>query len=1326
MLNNRFFGLIIGCLLTTISFAQAVWGPSSSFGASNYLPNTMNDVYYTSPNDVWVVGNQGIILKSGDAGQTWSAIPSGVITNLFGINFSSTTNGIIVGDLGTVLTTVDGGATWVSKNIQDVTLLFDAQILTPLDIIVVGQSGKIYKTTDGGDNWVTIPSGYLSSLNGIDFTSATHGLIVADDGNMLYTTNGGSSWLPRSSGIFQKIYDIQYVSATEAWAVGQSGKIIVTTDGGATWSEQNSLTSSDLFGIYMLDNLNGWAVGSLGTFLYTVDGGITWDGVDISTTKDLKAIHFSSALDACLVGSSNYVAVTADAGFNWDVKIESAIAVGTLSSIHFETPTLAWVAGENGKVIQTTDGGFNWLDLSTSSSEFLTSIYFVDNLNGWVCGANGAIFSTLDGGTNWTDNSIALGPNFNKIFFTSQTTGWVISTSGEIFKSIDGGQNWTLQTSGTVQILWDSYFIDDMTGWISGSAGIILHTTDGGATWTPQTTGTTEALSGIYFISALEGWAVGGLGSILLTIDGGVNWVPQISGTVNNLRTVNFISQSEGWAGGFAGTLVRTTDGGANWTAQTPNSVASIFDVVMTSSTTGMLVGTQGTIRLYQCATPEPTGNISQTLCYGSTISDLMISGSDITWYANAIGGTPLVVGTPLINGTSYFASQTIEGCESEDRLEVIVTIDNGPLAPTGDALQSFCFSATLADLQVSGTSIEWYDLAVGGNILTPETPLQDGVQYFAAQASSGCISQNRLAVEAEVLNQGNDIILTVTPTDATCGNNSGTASVNATGGTAPLNYLWDNGSQTTNTSNLSAGIHYINVTDNLGCAALASFVVNATSGPAVILDSKIDNLCAGDQNGSISISVNGGQAPYTYQWSNNAIIQDITNLAYGCYEVLVTDINGCQTADVYFINEPSPIFVNHQINSSTCLNADGAIQLVVGGGIAPYTYSWSNGATTQNISSLSSAIYGVLVEDVNGCEWESSYALNDVEGVLIQLDSLINDDCIASTGSIYIQTTGTNNSYLWSNNGTTEDLLNVAGGTYTIKVTSPDGCISNEVFAIKPNASDNQTVCIITVDETSQNNVLVWEKEVTNDISSYKIYRESCQLGVYHLIHTQSYSDESLFEDFVANSENRGWRYKLSAVNTCGIESELSDAHRPIHLMLTENSGTYNLVWTDYEGFSVSTHDVYRNSDQQGVELVTSAPQGTNTTSDTPPLLTNLKYYVIADPGYTCASSRANINTSRSNTKGSIAAPVDGVLEVSDDNISVFPNPTSNILSVDFPSQLIGNTYTVTNTVGQVILVNTIISSREEISLKDFSNGIYYLQIASNSGLITKKMVKN
>jgi photosystem II stability/assembly factor-like uncharacterized protein len=1327
MFMKKILSVVIVCILTNIVFAQAVWGPPSSFGTSNYLPNTMNDVYYTSSSDVWVVGNQGIILKSVDAGQTWTEIPSGVLTNLFGINFSSATNGIIVGDLGTVLSTVDGGATWVSKNIQDVTLLFDAQILTPLDYIVVGQSGKIYKTTDGGDNWATIPSGYISSLNGIDFTSATHGLIVGDDGTILYTINGGSSWLPRLSGIFQKIYDIQYVSATEAWAVGQSGKIIVTTDGGATWAEQTSLTSADLFGLYMLDNLNGWAVGSSGTFLYTVDGGITWDGIDPGTTKDLKAIHFSSALDACLVGVSNYIAVTNDAGFVWDIRIESAIEVSGLRSTFFTPPANGWAVGDNGKIIYTTDGGFNWMEQNSGTNEILTSIFSIDGLNAWACGDNGTILKTTDGGVNWIDYSIVSGPIFNSIFFTSSNVGWIVGANGEIHKSIDGGVTWTLQSSGTFEILWDCYFLDDLTGWVAGSAGILLYTTDGGSTWTPQTTGTTEPLIGLTFISSTEGWAVGGLGTIIHTNDGGINWSSQVSGTLNNLRNITFISPLEGWALGFSGTLIRTTNGGATWVNQSPNATASLFDIRMFSSTSGILVGLQGTIRLYQCATPEPSGDVSQTFCYGSTISDLNVLGSTINWYENAIGGTPFTFGSIihyLTDSESYFASQTIDGCESEDRFEVIVTIDNGPLAPTGDALQSFCFSATLADLSVNGTAIEWYDLAVGGNILTSETPLQDGVQYFAAQASSGCISQNRLAVEAEVLNQGNDIILTITPTDATCANNSGTASVNATGGTAPLNYLWDNGSQTSTTSNLSAGIHYINVTDNLGCAALASFVINTTSGPQITLDNLDDNLCAGDQNGSIAISVNGGQSPYTFQWNNNAVTEDISNLAYGCYEVLVTDFNGCQTADVYFINEPSPIFVNHQINSSTCLNADGAIQLVVGGGIAPYTYNWNNGATTQNITALESDVYEILVTDANGCEWESSYALNDVEGVLIQLDSIINDDCIASTGSIYIQTTGTNNSYLWSNNGTTEDLLNVAGGIYTIKVTSPDGCISNGVFSIKPNVTDNQTLCIITVDEASQNNVLVWEKEISTDISSYKIYRESCQLGVYHLIHTQSYSDESLFEDPLANAENRGWRYKISAVNNCGIESSLSDAHRAIHLMLTENAGTYSLVWTDYEGFSVTTHDVYRNSDQLGVELVTNAPQGTNSTTDTPPIVDNLTYFVIADLGYTCTSSRANINTSRSNTKG-VAAPVDGIEEELARLISLQPNPTNGIVNIKVPAELLGQSMIFTNAVGQVLSTMTIHSINVDFDLSQMADGIYFVQVQTKGGVVTKKIVK-
>jgi hypothetical protein len=150
--------------------------------------------------------------------------------------------------------------------------------------------------------------------------------------------------------------------------------------------------------------------------------------------------------------------------------------------------------------------------------------------------------------------------------------------------------------------------------------------------------------------------------------------------------------------------------------------------------------------------TSVPTGSATQSFCNAATVNDLTASGSNIKWYDAASGGNLLTGATALVNGSHYYASQTVNGCESVNRLDVTVTITNTS-APTGSATQSFCNGATVNDLAASGSNIKWYDAASGGNLLTGATALINGSHYYAGQTVNGCESVNRLDVTVATTN---------------------------------------------------------------------------------------------------------------------------------------------------------------------------------------------------------------------------------------------------------------------------------------------------------------------------------------------------------------------------------------------------------------------------------------------------------------------------------------------------------------------------------------------------------------------------------------------
>jgi len=153
-----------------------------------------------------------------------------------------------------------------------------------------------------------------------------------------------------------------------------------------------------------------------------------------------------------------------------------------------------------------------------------------------------------------------------------------------------------------------------------------------------------------------------------------------------------------------------------------------------------------------------PTGTNSQTLCDPSTIDDLTVTGTSIQWYSSSAGGAPLAAGSSLTSGT-YYASQTIAGCESISRFSVSVNVITNPAAPTGNATQMFCLGATVSDLIAVGTNIQWYDVPSGGTPLANSTVLLNGTTYYATQTNSCTLeSTTRLSVQVTIDNCQNSL----------------------------------------------------------------------------------------------------------------------------------------------------------------------------------------------------------------------------------------------------------------------------------------------------------------------------------------------------------------------------------------------------------------------------------------------------------------------------------------------------------------------------------------------------------------------------------------
>ena len=205
---------------------------------------------------------------------------------------------------------------------------------------------------------------------------------------------------------------------------------------------------------------------------------------------------------------------------------------------------------------------------------------------------------------------------------------------------------------------------------------------------------------------------------------------------------------------------------------------------------------------------------------------------------------------------------------------------------------------------------------------------------------------------------------------------------------------------------------------------------------------------CFGADNGMASVSVLGGTMPYTYSWSNGATTATISNLAPGPISVTVTDSTGATSTDGDVINQPPSALSITNITSmpeTGCGNNDGSASASVTGGTSPYTYSWSNNATTPSINNIPGGIYTLTVTDNNTCTDTASVTVGQSGSTLsATISSSTNVSCFGgSDGSATVTVSGGAGAltYNWSNGDTIQDIDSLVPGVYDVTITDANGC---------------------------------------------------------------------------------------------------------------------------------------------------------------------------------------------------------------------------------------------------------------------------------------------
>ena len=305
-------------------------------------------------------------------------------------------------------------------------------------------------------------------------------------------------------------------------------------------------------------------------------------------------------------------------------------------------------------------------------------------------------------------------------------------------------------------------------------------------------------------------------------------------------------------------------------------------------------------------------------------------------------------------------------------------------------------------------------------------------------------------------------VSVTAEVTDVLCyGDNTGAIDLTVTGGTAPYTFSWSNSQTTEDVGNLLAGSYSYDVLDANGCPFSGTEVVTQPAMPLTVTNVITDVLCFGDNTGSIELTVTGGTAPYTYEWSNSTYLlsitsQDLINYPADDYRFEVTDANGCKVIDTLTITEPPLLETSVTGVNILCYGGNnGSVDLTVIGGSLPYTFLWNTGDVTEDLNNLYAGYYEVLVTDDHGCTSISSITLTEPADSLSFTYEVSHVLCNDGTdGSIELTVEGgtVNYDYAWSNGDTLSLIEDLTAGWYTFLVTDSNGCsISDSIEVTQP-----------------------------------------------------------------------------------------------------------------------------------------------------------------------------------------------------------------------------------------------------------------------------------
>lgn len=782
--------------------------------------------------------------------------------------------------------------------------------------------------------------------------------------------------------------------------------------------------------------------------------------VALTGTNPLCAGQNNGGISTSVSGSSPYTyawntgATSANlsnvGGGTYSVTVTDANTCTKLASTTLTSPSVMTITGT---VVNATCSGINNGSITASATGGTGNKTY-----SWSNGSSGATVSNLAGGSYTVTVLDANNCAASQSFTVTAPTGMTISgtTVNPTCSGLNNGSISATATGGTGNKTYT---------WNTGATGATLNNAAAGtftvtatdAAGCSQTQAFTLTAPAAMTITATTVQPTCGLsnGSISIVVSGGTG------------------NKTYSWSNGSTSSSIS-------------NLAAGTYSVTVTDAN-GCTQTQSFTITAQAAMTV--TGSVTAPTCFNSSngmIAASVTGGSGNISYSWSNGAS----GSSIMNASAgaYTVTATdASGCSATTTFNVTVplqmvlnpTVNN--LICAGSATGSIALNVT------GGTGNKTYFWSTGATT-SSITNLNAGVYSVLVTDQNGCnASQNITITSPSALNSNlNDF-------DIACNDQVGSAQVAPTGGQAPYSVQWSNGSTNSSWENMSAGSYSVQVTDANGCQTNNEFEITESDNLSVFAN-PTHVLCYGQNNGSITVNVSGGDQNYTYFWNNGSTATSLSNITAGNYSVIVTDGNGCNGSVNVTITQPTALGITIDSEDVSCFGLnDGIGMATVYGGTNPYILTWSNGETGDYIDELSPQDYTVTATDNNGCGVQGIITVEEPNMLVASVVILSPETCSGNNGSAEVLVEGGTPGYfmIWSNGNTENILSNAASGEYNVAITDAHGCLLNlatqipydcdvpipqtQLIDSDCNSTDVALNAIITCDEVPEAEMYQW-----------------------------------------------------------------------------------------------------------------------------------------------------------------------------------------------------------------------------------------------------------